>query len=103
VNHVSSASQSLGSAQAAWPRGPQAKVQTEKNGSETNKPLAGLARRLRENEFIASLMLGSFRALQRIGINITPNHLLAYPRRFRTEKARMADTDAIGELRLSFI
>lgn len=71
MNHVNSASRSSGS---VWPRGPQTKVQTEKNGSETNKPLAGLARRLRENEFIASLMVGSFRALQRIGINITPNH-----------------------------
>jgi len=37
-------------------------------------PLTSLARKLRESELFNSLMLRSFRALQSVGINITPNH-----------------------------
>ena len=73
MNHLSSTSENPVSAQAVWPRPASVEVEPKRNGSH-NKPLAGLARKLRENQLIASLMLGSFRALQRIGINITPNH-----------------------------
>lgn len=44
------------------------------NHANGTRPIAGLARRLRESEFFTSLMLSSFRALQRVGINVTPNH-----------------------------
>jgi predicted O-methyltransferase YrrM len=44
------------------------------NGVHGNRPLAGLARRLRENELFTSLVLGCFRGLQRLGISVTPNH-----------------------------
>src|SRR5262249_49188345 len=46
-------------------------------GSRRNagkRPLTRLGRRLRENELFTSLMLRGFRALQRMGINVTPNH-----------------------------
>lgn len=36
--------------------------------------LVGVARRLRENEKFHALMIKTFRALQRIGVNISPNH-----------------------------
>jgi predicted O-methyltransferase YrrM len=72
MNHVST-SQNPVSAPALWPARRYNEVDGQQSGS-TNKPLAGLARKLRENETIARLMLASFRALQRIGINITPNH-----------------------------
>jgi hypothetical protein len=49
-------------------------AQDSSSHSDRTRPLAGLARRLRESELFTSLMLGSFRALQRMGINITPNH-----------------------------
>jgi len=74
MRHVSGSSQPPLSVQGAWPQPRTGEVQNKQNGSQTNKPLAGLARKLRENEVIAWLMLSLFRALQRIGINITPNH-----------------------------
>jgi hypothetical protein len=74
MNQVSSSSNTPFSAQGVWPRHPYAAVQPQQNGSRRTKPLAGLARKLRENEVLASLMVGVFRALQSIGINITPNH-----------------------------
>jgi len=40
----------------------------------SNRPFASLMRRLRESEAFTSVMLRSFRALQRVGINVTPNH-----------------------------
>jgi len=36
--------------------------------------LVTLARRLRENELVFRLMTRAFRALQKVGINVTPNH-----------------------------
>lgn len=45
-----------------------------KSTSQGNRPLAGLARKWRENDLFISIVLKSFRALQRIGINVTPNH-----------------------------
>ncbi len=74
MNQVSSSSQNSLSAGPLWSGRSHSGLPTEHTRSQPNKPLAGLARRLRENEVIASLMLASFRALQRIGINITPNH-----------------------------
>ena len=55
----------------------------ERTGGERTTPegeggklpmLVSLVRRLRENELIFRLMTKSFRALQGIGINVTPNH-----------------------------
>jgi len=74
MNQVSSSPHNSVSSQALWTRRPYAEVAAEHNGSQTNKPLAEWARRLRENDTIATLMLASFRVLQRIGINLTPNH-----------------------------
>jgi hypothetical protein len=42
--------------------------------SKENRPAASLARMLRESEFVAGIMRGSFRALQRVGVNVTPCH-----------------------------
>ncbi len=36
--------------------------------------LVRMARRLRDNEAVLALMLNTFRALQRVGINVSPNH-----------------------------
>ncbi len=36
--------------------------------------LVRMARRLRENEAVLAIMLNTFRALQRVGINVSPNH-----------------------------
>jgi len=74
MNQVSNSSCNPVSVQGVWPQHSYTGVQSEPNGLRTSKPLAGSARKLRENETVATLMLASFRALQRIGINITPNH-----------------------------
>jgi Methyltransferase domain len=74
MGHISSSPQKSFSAQGVWSDRANSELQTEPSRVRTNKPLAGLLRRLRENETVASLMTGSFRILQRIGINVTPNH-----------------------------
>ena len=38
------------------------------------RPLASLLIRLRESDLVTSLLVRSFRALQRLGVNVTPNH-----------------------------
>lgn len=42
--------------------------------SRTRDGLNRLLRRLRENRLVLRMMVGSFRALQRLGITVTPNH-----------------------------
>ena len=42
--------------------------------SASLRPLASLLIRLRESDFLTSLLVRSFRALQRLGVNVTPNH-----------------------------
>jgi predicted O-methyltransferase YrrM len=45
------------------------------NGSSAvREQLNRLLRRMRESEFVLKMMLGSFRALQRVGITVIPNH-----------------------------
>jgi hypothetical protein len=46
-----------------------------KNGSSRSKDtLTRMLRRLRENELVSKAMIGTFRALQHMGITVTPNH-----------------------------
>jgi len=42
--------------------------------SAEERPLAQIARKLRENELLSALIVRGFRALQRVGISITPSH-----------------------------
>jgi predicted O-methyltransferase YrrM len=74
MSHISNPPQQSFPAREAWSDRSCSEPQTKQTDVQTNKPLAVLARRLRENETIASLMTGSFRILQRIGISVTPNH-----------------------------
>ena len=52
---------------------PEKTVSGPQNDGVTH-PLTSIARKLRQSELFNSVMLRSFRALQRIGINVTPNH-----------------------------
>ena len=67
--------------------------QSGKAPSASLHPLASLLIRLRESDFLTSLMVRSFRVLQRLGVNVTPNHfywLLAHPRCSRARAPRLA-------------
>jgi Methyltransferase domain len=48
--------------------------QSSSTSTASNRPFASLMRRLKENDLFTTVMLNSFRALQRLGINVTPNH-----------------------------
>jgi predicted O-methyltransferase YrrM len=52
----------------------QLKIKAGGRKSGGTRPLAALGRKLRESDFFTSLMLHSFRLLQRAGINVTPHH-----------------------------
>jgi hypothetical protein len=77
MDRLTSAPESSFLSQACGSERPARILSSAQNGSQgklSKRPLAGLARKLRESELFTSFMLGSFRALQRIGINVTPNH-----------------------------
>jgi hypothetical protein len=84
----------LGSAGGAQPRG------NRKNGASpreslTKTTLTRALRRLRENEFVSKAMVGTFRALQRAGITVTPNHFYWPVPDVRDLEARPWQTDSI--------
>jgi hypothetical protein len=58
------------------PRTPLASPHRTSNPPRVAKPqlLLRVARRLRDNQILLSLMLSVFRNLQRVGINVSPNH-----------------------------
>jgi predicted O-methyltransferase YrrM len=58
------------------PRTPLASPHRTSNPPRVGKPqlLLRVARRLRDNQILLSLMLSVFRNLQRVGINVSPNH-----------------------------
>lgn len=77
MNHLTSSPESSFLAQACGSEQSSrtvAKARDRSHGKLRKRPLTGLARRLRESELFTAFMLGSFRALQHIGINVTPNH-----------------------------
>lgn len=74
------------------------KRENEEEEPSGQKPLLGLARKLRENETALAWMRNAFRMFQRIGITVSPNHYYWPVPDFRELEARKwpAEEEPVG-------